>query len=106
VKRPDDFSSCPDGVVVRLNVSSPSPDGSVSAIAYVALRPDGEPLRVKSLSPAPLNSFFTLFLFCYFFFVVLCVFSLVFPCFSHVHLSFCYFLSTPGVIFSLFTDFL
>jgi hypothetical protein len=81
VKRLDDFSSCPDGVVVRRNVSSPSPNGSVSAIAYVALRPDGEPLRVKSLSPAPHNSFFTLFLFCYFFFCRLVCFLFGFSLF-------------------------
>jgi hypothetical protein len=86
VKRQDDFSGCLDGAVVRSNNYSHSPDGRVSAIAYVALRlngtyvrPDCEPLRVKSLSPAPHDSFFTLsFFFFFFFFLSSCAFSLCF----------------------------
>jgi hypothetical protein len=41
VKGQDDFSGCLDGAVVRSNNYSHSPDGRVSAIAYVALRLNG-----------------------------------------------------------------
>jgi len=98
VKRPDDFSVCPDGAVVRPNVSSPSPDGSVSAIAYVALR--------RTMNPCATQLILYTFLVLLFFFVVLCVFSLD----SSVSLSralvVLLLLSTPGIIFSLFIEFL
>jgi hypothetical protein len=108
VKRPDGVSGCSDG-----KVASSGRPFSLSGQAYfvrsltwhyirtsLKFRPDCEPCRVISHSPAlqPL-SFHYFWCFCR-----LVRFSLLFMCASHVRLSFLQFISTPGTLVYLFTD--
>jgi hypothetical protein len=92
---PDVHSSCPDEHVF-----------ATSTRHYVRtslkFRPDGEPCRVKSHSPWRRTSLSPLLLW---FFVVLCVFLVIFMHISHVHVSSLHFISSPGMYLYSFTNF-
>jgi hypothetical protein len=104
--RPDGDTDCPDSIsgvrtirLIRSDAHSSCPDDRVFATStwhYVwtslKFRPDGEPCRVKSHSPRAAAHFLVSFL-C--FFVVLCVFLVLFMHSSHVLVSSFHFISSP-----------